>query len=210
MATSHADFYLGLINLLAGLPQVASTDRDQLLGQDLQASFLAADRILKRVASPTRLVIDIIPNDGGTDCRADRPVEVVELRRGHDLGDYAPEDMFNIDVNGITSVVVGHHERVILAPRYVETVFTAEAHHKAVNDWHQEMKRSGAEHRRYRVEWLEGYDPTEPQEMLVQWFDPAGGTGFSVEDAKAILGLANGNAHEIIGVTDRVRVIRIA
>ena len=46
----------------------------------------------------------------------------------------------------------------------------------------------GAEHRRYRVEWLEGYDPTEPHEML--WFDPAGSSGFNVDDAKAVLGLA--------------------
>lgn len=211
MASSYADFYLGLINMLVGLPQVSSAEREQLVGEDVQASLSAADRVIKRLGSPTRLVIDIIPNDGGTDCRADRPVEVVELRKGHDLRNYGPEDMFNIDVDGVIQVAAGHHETILLAPRYVEAVFAAQGQHKAFFEWQQEVRRTSADDRRYRIEWLEGYDAAPPQEHPIGWFDPAGDKGFSVEDAKGILALAtNGFAHEITGVTERVRITRIA
>ncbi len=206
MANSRYFFHAAVVELLSRAPQLAEADRAALTGDDIPQSLVAATKILNNLLQPPRVVVDVDPDGGGNDYRADRTVDLVELRRGQN--DFEPEEMFKVTVGEKTRDVVGYRETIIRDSGYVAHVFEATTSHARAQAWREEAARADRPSRQFRIEWLEGYDPTPPQIFPLISFDPGLDRGFTFDDADALLNLQLGCQYESAGATDRVRITR--
>lgn len=209
MTVLLSDFHAAVIRLLASMRHLPSDSLTALRSGDPQVSTPVAQRILQHLVSPVQVVIDI-DNAEGNSVSADRPLRLLELRRGPDLNDLDAEDVFTLTCQGKTEPVNATLDGATIAAHYVLTAFEAANDHRAMRGWQEAVQRAEASNRKYRIEWLEGYGDAPPATYPLTWFDPAGDRGFDVADADAILKLQVGEAKDFDSPTYRTRVTRLS
>lgn len=209
MTVLLSDFHAAVMRLLASMPHLPAESLAALRSDDPQVSTPVARRILKHLVSPVQVVIDV-DNADGNSVSADRPLRLLELRRGPDLKDLEAEDVFSLTYQRKTEPVNATFEGATIAAHYVLTAFQAANDYRAMRGWQEAVQRAEASNRQYRIEWLEGFGDVPPATYLLTWFDPAGDRGFDVADAEAILQLQVGEGMNFDSPTYRTRVTRLS
>lgn len=211
MAFSDTEFRSAVLQLLAGVPHISRADSEAIVGCDVAAANAAALRVIRKLVHPARIVVNRDAGADPVDCCSDRQVEVLQVRRGNDLTHFYPneEDRFIIrDEEGTLHEVIGHRRGTLVSSSCVASTFSAFDQHSDQREFTKCVNAAGAADRRFKIDWLEGYDPTEPEVHPLIWFTPE--LGFGPDHARTLLELSIAQTHEIAGAADRVRITRVS
>jgi hypothetical protein len=209
MTIALSEFHAAVTRLLATMPHLPAASIDALRSSDPSVSGPVALRVLQHLVTPVQLVVDVdlVKGHGFS---ADRPLRLLELRRGADITSLDPEDVFPFTYDGKTESVNATFEGSTIAARYVFSAFDAANQHRANRAWRDAVDREDAASRQYRIEWVHGYGDVPPAVYPLTWFDPAGDRGFELEDAEALLQLQVGEAKDFTSPTWHTRVTRVS
>lgn len=197
------------MRLLASMPHLPEESLAALRSGDPMVSTPVALRILQHLVTPARLVVDIdLVNGHGFS--SDRPLRLLELRRGADITSLDPDDVFPFSHGATTEQVNATSEGATIAGQYVNSAFDAANRHRANRAWAAAVDRADAGSRQFRIEFLEGYGPVPSATYPLTWFDPAGDRGFDLEDAEALLQLQVGEAKDFTTPSWHTRVTRLS
>ncbi len=209
MTVLLSNFHAAVMRLLVTMPHLPTETLAALRSGDPQVSMPVAQRILQHLVTPVQVVIDVDTGEGNS-ISADRPLRLLELRRGSDLSDLDAEDVFCLAYQGKAEPVNATFEGATIASHYVFSAFDAANQHRAMRGWQEAVRSAGAASRQYRIEWVEGYGDVPPATYPLTWFDPANDRGFEVQDATALLQLQVGQAKDFDSPTYRTRVTRVS
>lgn len=209
MTVVLSDFHAAVTRLLTTMAHLPAESVDALRNPDPRVSAPVALRILQHLVTPVQLVVDVDLVEGHG-FSADRPLRLLELRRGADITSLDPDDVFPFTYDGKTEPVNATFEGATIAAAYVFRAFDAAKQHRANRAWRDAVDRADAASRQYRIEWVHGYDEVPPAVYPLTWFDPTGDRGFELEDAETLLQLQVGEAKDFTSPTFHTRVTRIS
>lgn len=213
MTTDLSNFHGAIVRQLAAIEGLSEGLKQRLLSSNIARALEAAQETIRLLAAPAKLIVETNGHGDPQRCVGNRPVELTMLRRWDDLArdQDREDDLFVLEVSGEVDLeAFASRLRVELDSQFVVRACAAVDEHLAYLAW---QKRVWAEaekglRRVFRVEWLEGYEPRDPELHHVSWFTPE--RGFDQNARNLLLAIAVGSVHDSRDVFDRVRVTRVS